>query len=77
MKEIGQQLRRWSLAGAILLALALVGCAGESAEDKAAKDKECRETFDKIALTSSPVLMEWFNENCTIDNEGHGKPVAR
>ena len=79
MREIiRKQLRGWILAGLILVALAMVGC-GESAEDKAAdkaaKDRECLETKEKIALTSSPLLMEWFDENCIIDNDG--RPVAR
>ena len=74
---IRKKLRGWILVGSVLVALALVGC-GESAEDKAAEkadmDKECQETQEKIALTSSPLLMEWFNENCVMDR---GRPVAR
>ena len=78
MREIiGKQLRGWILAGSVLVALAVVGC-GESAEEKAAdkadRDKECQETQEKIALTSSPLLMEWFDENCIIDK---GRPVSR
>ena len=40
-------------------------------------DLECQETFERIAVTSSPVLMDWFDEYCIIDEEGHGRPVAR
>ena len=67
----------WFLGVSLLAVVVLVGCGEESPEDKAARDKECQETQEKIALTSSPLLMEWFDENCIIDNEGHGKPVAR
>ena len=76
LNGLGTQLRGWMLAGALLMALALVGC-GESEEEKAAKDRECQELQEQIALTASPVLMERFDENCIIDNEGRGKPVAR